>query len=134
MLAFLLPSLAAAAPAEPSSVGAEVEPLDVAGLRTRLFGASARPRLANFWATGGGPGVRERPRTAAWDRVHRETEVVLVDSDLASLRDSKGGPFLDEHGVVGTTLLQLDDPDPAMAMKKLVPDWSDVVPLTLFVT
>jgi thiol-disulfide isomerase/thioredoxin len=129
----LLPSLAAATP-EASSGRAEVEPLGVAGLRTRLFGASDRPRLVNFWATWCGPCVAELPRIVAWAKAHPETEVVLVDLDLASLRDTKVEPFLEKHGVVGATLLQLDDPDPAMAMKKLVPDWTDVVPLTLFVT
>jgi thiol-disulfide isomerase/thioredoxin len=126
MLALLLPSLAAAAP--------EVEPLDVARLRARLFGAAERSRLVNFWATWCGPCVAELPRIVAWAKAHPETEVVLVDLDLASLRDAKVEPFLAKHGVVGATLLQLDDPDPAMAMRKLVPDWTDVVPLTLFVS
>ena len=71
------------------------------------------------------------PELVEFARDHSMVEVVLVNVDLVSLRDSKVLPYMQEHGVSGVTALQLDHPDPASALRAVVPDWPDSVPTTL---
>ena len=60
-------------------------------------------------------------------------EMVWVSLDLASLHDAKVVPYVVDGGYAGMTQLQLDDPDPAMAIAKVMPTWPDIVPVTLVV-
>ena len=70
-----------------------------------------------------------------WATSHPSTEVVLVNVDLPSLRARKVMPFLAKHGLVVAAVrnLQLDSPDPALALAEAVDGWPDTVPVTLII-
>jgi thiol-disulfide isomerase/thioredoxin len=102
-------------------------------LQARLEGPEGKPRVYNFWATWCGPCVKELPDLVAWAGRHPEIDLVLVDVDLPKDRERKVLPFVERHGLAGVTVLQLDDPDPAGRLPKLVENWPDVIPVTLVV-
>ena len=103
-------------------------------MHERLFGAAERRRVINVWATWCAPCVEELPRLAAWSRANPDVEVVFVNVDLPVVRASRVVPFLGQHKLVdGLVHVQLDDPDPAMALRDVVPAWPDSVPVTLLV-
>jgi thiol-disulfide isomerase/thioredoxin len=126
-------ALAAPPPSAEVRPAVAVAPVGPIALRSRLFGSAKRPRVVNFWATWCGPCVAEIPALVAYARAHPEVEVVMVDLDLPQLRASKVEPFLQDHGVVGITHYQLDHADPSRAIFDLLPDFPNVVPITLVV-
>lgn len=119
-----------ALPATDSSVEL-VRPLEVA----RRMGDAGAPMVLNFWATWCGPCRAEQPRLHAWATDHPEVRMVWVSLDLAKLREPAVVPALRGPGYLDGAVeqWQLDDPDPAMAMGKLLPDWKGVVPTTVAV-
>jgi thiol-disulfide isomerase/thioredoxin len=110
-----------------------VEMLLPAALKARLEGPAARPRVYNFWATWCGPCVKELPGIVAWSRRHPEVELTLVNVDLPKDHERKVLPFLERHQLQDVTVVQLDDPDPAGALPRMLENWPDVIPVTLVV-
>ncbi len=110
-----------------------VVPITPDALKAMLAAPSAKPRLYNFWATWCGPCVAELPALTAFAKDHPEIDVVLVNVDMASIRESKVAPFLVKRGVTGVTSLQLDTADPAGELPKILADWPDTIPVSLFV-
>lgn len=126
----LAPAPAPPVAAEPATVEL-LRPMQVA----QRMSASERPMVVNFWATWCGPCREEQPRLQAWAKAHPDVRMVWVSLDLAKLKDKAVVPFLDKQGYLDGSIehWQLDDPDPAMAMGKLLPDWQGMVPTTLAV-
>jgi thiol-disulfide isomerase/thioredoxin len=112
---------------------ATLQAVDAGELARRLKAPADTTRVVNFWATWCGPCVAEIPELVKFAAAHPEVEVVLVNLDMASQRNTKVIPFLAKHGVTGVTALQLEDPDPAKALRAAVDDWPDSVPTTLVV-
>lgn len=110
-----------------------VEPLTAIALRKRLFEGSGKPMVINFWATWCGPCVAEIPKLVSYAKSHPGVDVVMVNLDLPKLRSSHVVPFLDKHAVTNITHLQLDSDDPAKGILQVLPNFPDVVPLTLVV-
>lgn len=123
------PTEAAAAP-EPSG---SVEPIAPDALRDWLSAPTPKPRVVNFWATWCGPCVAELPMLRQLAADHPEIDLVLVNVDLPSARGSHVEPFLNRYELGGLRHLQLDDPDPAAALHRAVPNWPDSIPVTLVV-
>lgn len=111
-----------------------VEPITVETLRVRMLSASDKPRLVNFWATWCGPCTAEIPRIRAWALEHPGYDVVMVDLDLPSQRESKVEPFIHREGLAQFTHWQLVDPDPTMALGKALPNWPNAIPVTYVVS
>jgi len=131
MMVFALVAGCFDAPEEPK---AEIEPISVQTMRVRMFAASEKPRLVNFWATWCGPCTAEIPRIRAWAKEHPGYEIVMVDLDVPSLREEKVEPFILREGLTDFTHWQLVDPDPTFALGKALPDWPDAIPVTYVVS
>ncbi|HHO54721.1 MAG TPA: TlpA family protein disulfide reductase [Deltaproteobacteria bacterium] len=127
----VLSTLACATPDEDHE---RIELIAAEPMRVRMFSAADRARLYNFWATWCGPCKEEIPRLRAWAGEHPEIEVIMVSLDLPSLRKKRVEPFLHKQGIAHLTHWQLDDPDPARALARIVPSWPDTVPVTLLVS
>jgi thiol-disulfide isomerase/thioredoxin len=121
------------APTAQTAQTAGIIPIAPAALKDQLSAPGSRPRLYNFWATWCGPCVSELPALSRFASEHPEIEVVLVNVDMPSIRDSKVVPFLEKRGVTGVTSLALDTEDPAGELPKVVPDWPDTIPVNIFV-
>jgi thiol-disulfide isomerase/thioredoxin len=102
-------------------------------LRERLFAPSAEGRIVNFWATWCGPCREEFPHLQAFAKANPDVEVLLVSLDLASLQDKVVVPFVAEHGLTTFDHVLLDSPDPVATLGEVVPEWANVVPVTLVV-
>lgn len=132
----LLSALLFAAPAlagEPSAQAQEAPsvPLVSADALGELLKAPAgKVRVVNYWATWCGPCVAEMPVLRALAEEEPGVEVLLVNVDMASLHQRKVLPFIEKHALGGLRHVQLDDPDPAMALARVVPDWPDAIPVT----
>lgn len=110
-----------------------VEALAAGPLRERLFAPSPGGRVVNFWATWCQPCLAELPHLKTLAAAHPEVEVVMVSLDLPKLRQSKVEPFVRENGLTAFTHLQLDEPDAIAALRTVVPEWPDAIPVTLVV-
>jgi thiol-disulfide isomerase/thioredoxin len=102
-------------------------------LRERMFAPSRHGRIVNFWATWCGPCREEFPHLKAFAVANPDIEVMLVSLDLASLKDKVVVPFVAEHGLATFHHALLDSPDPVAALGEVVPEWANVVPVTLVV-
>jgi thiol-disulfide isomerase/thioredoxin len=131
----LAPSFAGSPTPAPTADAPEiaVQPMTPIALRSRLFGESSKPRVLNFWATWCGPCVAELPQIVAYAKAHPNVDVVLVNLDLPKLRQTHVVPFVREHAVTHVTHLQLDHADPTKGIRDVMPDFPDVVPITLVV-
>lgn len=142
MTVVLLAARVFAAAPSPAPAPITVQPMTPLALRSRLFGdntpagappGSGKPRVLNFWATWCGPCVAEIPQLVAYAKSHPNVDVVLVNLDLPKLRESHVVPFVRDHAVTHVTHLQLDHTDPAKGIRDVLPDFPDVVPITLVV-
>lgn len=115
------------APAEP------VTPIPADALKAELNGPSAKIRLYNLWATWCTPCREEMPRIKAWAAQHPEVEVVLVNVDMARLRETKVRAFLEKEDLLGLRNVQIDDPDPAFAVSKVLDNYGFTLPITVLV-
>ena len=102
-------------------------------LPARLFSKQPRPRLFNVWATWCAPCREEMPRLKAWAQRHPEVDVVLVNVDPPRLLKGKVEPFILEQGLEELTHWQLEAPDPAVVLGRIVPDWNYSLPTTLLI-
>ncbi len=118
----------------PELVQLRVEPVRPEQMRVRLFSAGSTRRVVNFWATWCRPCKEEIPRLRRWAKSNPRVEVVMVNLDLPSARQTKVEPFVLEQGVAHLTQWQLDHPDPGAVIPTVVPDWRDVVPVTLVIS
>lgn len=107
-------------------------PVSLEDLGGMLRRPSENPRIFNFWATWCGPCVAELPLLQAIADQNPEVEVLLVDLDLLSVRESKVLPFLTRHDVRLPSVL-LDHADPAWAMTQVLPSWPATIPVTIIV-
>lgn len=119
------------APAQATS--GSIEPVAALAMRQRLFDDTGKPRVINFWATWCGPCVAEIPKLVQYAKAHPNIEVVMVNLDLPKLRQSHVIPFIEKHQITNVTHLQLDNEDPAKGIVQVLPNFPDVVPLTLVV-
>lgn len=124
-------------PAPPSPDGTDpvgtVTPIDRDGLAA-LLTAPGRPRVVNFWATWCGPCKDELPHLKAFAASHAaQADVVMVSLDLMRLQP-RVQEAVEQAGLAHVRHVQLDDPDPLMALPALVPSWPDAVPVTLVVS
>ncbi len=110
-----------------------IESIGAPQLRTRLTEAKGYPRVINFWATWCGPCKAELPHLKAFAAAHPEVDVVLVNVDLPSLRDKTVMPFIRDQELEHLRHWQLDELDQQTALHAAVPDWPDVIPVTLVV-
>jgi len=114
-------------------VPGEIVLLTPDALRNRLTGPAERPRVFNFWATWCGPCVHELPTLKKFAEAHPEVDVVLVNVDVPSLRKSKVEPFLKRHDLLKLQHVQIDAPDPGLALFTAAPNWPDMIPVTYVV-
>ena len=64
-----------------------IEPMDVAALKALIESPHPRHRVVNFWATWCGPCIEELPRFRDWARGQDRADLVLVNVDLAQVRE-----------------------------------------------
>ncbi len=133
MLLFGCASHRAEPPASPAEVSG-VRLVPRSELAPALFTPGERPRLVNFWATWCGPCEAELPHLRSFASEHHDTvDVVMISLDIASLH-GKVERAVQDAELAHITHLQLDDPDPVMALPDIVPDWPNAVPVTLVVS
>ncbi len=125
--------LALATEPAPTPGTVEIELVRALDLGKRLVARGEGTRVFNFWATWCGPCKEEMPHLRAWAAAHPEIDVILVSLDLPKLKDAKVAPFVQSQGLQALEHWQLDDPDPAAALPRVIPDWPDTVPMTLVV-
>ncbi|MEN0062458.1 MAG: TlpA disulfide reductase family protein [Myxococcota bacterium] len=118
----------------PDAPKVKVEPISAQTMRVRMFAPHGKPRLVNFWATWCGPCVAELPRIRNWAEAHPGYEVVMVDLDLPNRREEAVVPFIEREGIGHFTHWQIVDPDPTMALGRILPDWPDQIPVTYVVS
>lgn len=116
-------------PTDPAAP-ALVEPIGPEALRDWLTAPTPKPRVVNFWATWCGPCIAELPMLRQFAADHPEVDLVLVNVDLPSVRESHVVKFLQRYELAELRHLQLDDPDPAMALHRAVANWPDSIPVT----
>lgn len=127
--AYKAPEAPVAAPVTTQVVG--VTAIDGPVLAALLRNESTRPMLVNFWATWCGPCVSELPLLDQFAATHSGVNLLLVSVDDPSATASVDR-FVRDRRVRARTL-HLADGDPSSALHRVLPDWPDVVPVTLLV-
>lgn len=121
-------SVSAAGPA-PLSSSSPLTALDEAGLTALLANTGQARRVVNFWATWCGPCIREMS-------VFREVAAEHSDVDFALVNVER----LEEHAAVrrflaaeggGLPAFTLATEDAAGLLARAVPDWPEIIPVTL---
>lgn len=131
MLSLLTVLIGCSVPAEaPRREGLHPVTIDV--LVAELGATRPRPRIYNFWATWCGPCLAELPALREFGRKNPTVDLVLVNVDLASLRDKRVQPTIERMELMPFENLLLDDPDPARALNA-VEGWPNTLPVTYLV-
>lgn len=127
----------AASPAPPASppagaaAPAAIEPLDAAGLLTRVASLKGHVVLVNLWATWCEPCREEFPVFVALDRDMRARGLAImsVSLDASSSLDTAVRPFLAAHGVSFPCFIKAPGDDDAF-INAVDPAWSGALPAT----
>lgn len=110
-----------------------IEPMDVAALKALIESPHPRHRVVNFWATWCGPCIEELPRFRDWARGQDRADLVLVNVDLAQVRERLVLPFLAKQDLQTFHNVHFEDRDPASGLQKALPEFSGILPFTLVV-
>lgn len=132
MLALLLSLACQTGPADPP-VREGLEPTTVPALTEELGATRSRPRIYNYWATWCGPCIQELPTLRDWARTHDGAELILVNVDHPSLRESQVRAAVARLDLQGFRNLAVEDEDPAYALMALE-GWPQSVPVTMVVS
>ncbi len=113
--------------------GAKVTGISVQQFDELLGAPSPKPRIVNFWATWCPPCVAELPELEAFAAANPRFDVVLVNTDTPSLRDSKVVAFLEQRSITSSRNAAVDIDDQAGMLAAHVPEWPNAIPYTLLI-